>query len=145
MKFTFTENNIKEIGKTLQASVEKSADSWTFQLHNPNTRQSLFFVIYNNIDLGGGEKGTLVSVQTQHGYFEIHFCNGYMVFEPDEIIFFESKPETVSCLVIGKECTCSMFSNINRSLLEADFTTLDAPVLLSAMQLSITENVLPRE
>ena len=143
MNFTFSENDINEIGKTLQASIEKTDDSWTFQLHNSNTQQSLVFVIYNNIDLGGGEKGTLVSAQTQHGYFEIHFCNGFMVFEPDEIIFFESKPETVSCLVIGKACTCSMFSNINRSLLKADFTTLDTPVLLSAMQLSLTENVLP--
>jgi hypothetical protein len=143
MRFSFSEDNIKEIATTLEATVEKDKDSWTFQMHDVETRQSLVFMIYNNIDLGGDEKGSLVSVQTQHGYFEIHFCNGYMVFEPDEIIFFEAKPKTVSCLIVGRKCTCSMFSNINRSLLNADFTTLDPPVLLSAMQLSLTEDVLP--
>ncbi len=143
MKFSFSEDNIKEIAKTLEATVERDGDSWTFQLHDQATRQSLVFTLFNNIELGGEEKGSLVSVQTQHGYFEIHFCNGYMVFEPDEIIFFEAKPKTVSCLIVGRKCTCSMFSNINRSLLNADFTTLDPPVLLSAMQLSLTEDVLP--
>ena len=145
MNFAFNEENIKEIASVLGAEVEQNGDSWNFQLHDSETKQSLAFFIYNNIDLGGGSVGTLVSVHTQHGYFEIHFCNGYMVFEPDEIIFFEAKPETVSCLIVGKQCTCSMFSNINRSLLKADFTALEAPVLLSAMQLSLTEDVLPEE
>lgn len=144
MNFRFSDENIKEIASILDAEVENKDDSWTFQLHDSETRQSLVFTIYNDIDLGAENKGTLVSVQTQHGYFEIHFCNGYMVFEPDEIIFFEAKPDTVSCLIVGKQCTCSMFSNINRSLLKADFTSLEAPVLLSAMQLSLTEDVLPK-
>jgi hypothetical protein len=93
MRFSFSDENIKEIATTLNASVEKEDNSWTFQLHDSESRQSLVFMIYNSIDLGGKEKGSLVSVQTQHGYFEIHFCNGYMIFEPDEVIFFEAKPE----------------------------------------------------
>ena len=56
MNFTFSENDINEIGKTLQAIIEKTDESWTFRLRNTNTRQSLGFFIYNNIDLGGGDK-----------------------------------------------------------------------------------------
>jgi len=81
-------------------------------------------------------------VQTHHGYYELHDISGYLVFEPDEIIFVQAEKNTVSSIIIGKLCTCSMYSNIRREILKADFSTLDNAVLLSAMQLSLAESIL---
>jgi hypothetical protein len=110
---------------------------------NKASGQSQVLTLYTNTKLGKNADGPLVSVQTQHGYFELHDCDAFIVFEPDEIIFVHTVGEFVSCLIIGRECTCSLFSNIRRENLNADFSTLDPAVLLSAMQLSLVESVLP--
>jgi hypothetical protein len=99
--------------------------------------------IYNNVELGKNKKGTLLSVQTHHGYYELHDCQSFLVFEPDEVIFINANDTFVSSLIIGGRCTCSMYTNISRDILNSDFSKLDPAVLLSAMQLSLTESILP--
>jgi hypothetical protein len=65
-----------------------------------------------------------------------------MFFEPDEIIFIAHDNEFMSSLIIGKQCTCSLYSNISVKILKSDFADLHPAVLLSAMQLSIAESSL---
>lgn len=115
---------------------------WLWKLHNETTNQAIILNIYNTVDLPDGTSGNLISVQTQHGYFELHNFTHYLTFEPDEVFFIFATDEKLSCLIVGKECTCSMYSNINREILSSDFTDLDPAVLLSAMQLSITDSIL---
>jgi hypothetical protein len=143
MGIKFNTENISEINGILQSEPEIFEDSWLWRLQNPETRQSLVLTLYNNVELGGGSTGSLISVQSQHGYFELHDCTTFMTFEPDEVIFINSGKEEVSCLIIGKDGNCSLFSNINREIINSDFTNLHPAVLLSAMQLSLTENILP--
>lgn len=142
MAFSFTDDDIKTITKVLQTKPERLENAWSWHMENKHTRQSLVFTIYADVDLGKGRNGALISAQTHHGYYELHECHGYMVFEPDEIIFVNASKDRVSSLIIGKQCTCSMYSNISRDILSADFAALDPSVLLSAMQLSITEEIL---
>lgn len=142
MSYEFRKEEIEKINNILGITAQAYDSSWSWNLHNKETHQSVVFTIYNKVNIGLDKQGALVSVQTQHGYFELHDCNGFMVFEPDEIIFVHSTPDTVSCLTIGKQATCSLYSNIQRNILKTDPTTLDAPILLSAMQLSIAEEVL---
>ena len=142
MSYTFTNLDIQNITRIIGTAHQELGNSWSWHLKLPETGQALVFSIYNDISLSKTLKGSLISVQTQHGYFEMHDCSGYMVFEPDEIIFVRVSHDTASCLTIGKQCTCSLYSNIRREMLNADFTSLEAPVLLSAMQLSLTEGLL---
>jgi hypothetical protein len=58
------------------------------------------------------------------------------------VIFLQNTESKVSSLIIGKNSSCSLFSNISRDILGADFSELDPAVLLSAMQLSLTEGSL---
>jgi len=142
MEYKFKEEDIKTISKVLNASCSVHEKSWTLQLSNPEAKQSLVLSIYNEVQLGHKFIGSLISVQTLHGYFELHDCIGYVTFEPDEIIFVQSSGENVSCMIIGKQCTCSLFTNIRKEILKTDFNSLDPAVLLSAMQLSLTESIL---
>ena len=142
MSYIFTDIDVNKVCETLGTKPQEFERGWTWKLLNKETGQQLIFSVISDIDTGDAEKGNLVTVQTQHGYFELHNFNMFMTFEPDEIIFIFNSEDKLSSLIIGKQCTCSMFTNINRDILNHDFSELDPPLLLSAMQLSIAESVL---
>ena len=145
MNFSFTDTDIESIKNILDVEPKKSESGWSWKMNNPETGEGVLCTIYNQAQLNKNDSGVLVSVQTRHGYFELHDCNSFMLFEPEEVIFLRVEDEKVSSLVIGKKSTCSMFSNISREILGADYSELDPAVLLSAMQLSLAENVLPEQ
>ncbi len=144
MAFSFSSEDIRRITETLGGEPQASGDETSVRLTNPASRQSLTVSIHNDVELGKDHRGALVVAQTQHGYFELHDCTGFMVFEPDEVIFISTNGEYISSIVVGRQCTCSMFVNIRREILTTDFTRLDPRVLMSAMQLSLTEEILPQ-
>ncbi len=154
MAFSFSSDDIRRIAAMLgqEPQVVPELEEYLFNLANPHTRQSLALTLANDVPLGGEgveAAGALVVAQTQHGYFELHNCTAFMVFEPDEIIFLSTsaglRGETVSGLVVGKQCTCSMFSGVRRDNLSSNFAELDPRLLMSAMQLSVAEGVLSAE
>ena len=142
MGYSFSKEDIAKISEVFGSKSKEFGNSWSWRIDNKSTNQSLVITIYNNINLSRESEGSMISVQTQHGYFEMHDCKGYVVFEPDEIIFVQANTTNVSSLIVGKHSTCSMYNNISRDVLTSDFTTLDPTVLLSAMQLSLTETIL---
>jgi hypothetical protein len=142
MIFSFTDSDAQSISNILGIEAQKFDNSWAWSLLNKNLKQPLVLTIYSQAQIESDNQGVLVSVQTQHGYFELHGVTAYMPFEPDEIIFVRSDAEKVSSLIIGKEGNCSLFSNIHKANISADFAQLDTAVLLSAMQLSLTEAIL---
>ena len=142
MAFTFSSTDIDKISKILGKNPDDYANAWSWNLKSQDTNQALIFTIYNKVKIGKEAESNLVTVQTQHGYFELHSCTGFILFEPDEVIFINAEPVRVSCLIIGKQATCSLYSNIDRSILSTDFGSLDSPVLMSAMQLSLVEELL---
>ncbi|MDW8219165.1 MAG: hypothetical protein RML40_01410 [Bacteroidota bacterium] len=143
--FIFTDSDIQRICEILGTAPQAQHGEYLFTLSHDQTHQSLTLNLSNNVALGDAKTGALVIVQTQHGYFELHDCTGFLVFEPDELIFISANATHISGLVVGKQCTCSMFTNVRRSNLSADFTELDPRLLMSAMQLSIAELLLPVE
>ncbi len=142
MSYSFTDSEIQSIAATLGTEPKQLESSWYFQLSNPQTKQSLALSIHNNVQLGAEANGSIVTAQTQHGYFEIHDCTGFVVVEPDEVIFVSAQNGLVSSLVTGRSCTCSLFANIRADIITSDFAKLDASVLMAAMQLSLTESIL---
>lgn len=139
---TFEKENIDEISKVFGSEPAISEKSFAWKLKNEETRQSLVLNLHNEVDFGGA-KAPLVSVQTHHGYYELHNPKAFFTFEPDEVIFIAFDKEKASCIIVGKNCACSVFSNVSRGLMGADFTKLDPPALLAAMQLSLAETLLP--
>lgn len=141
MSYIFTIDDIESISRLLESRHEEFSRGWSWKLLNPERSQSLVFTIYNDVRLSKNYTGSLVSVQTKHGYFELHDCTSFIIFEPDEIIFTSSNNEKTNCLLISREGNCSLFCNIAKEILSTDFSEIDSPVLLSAMQLSLTESL----
>lgn len=142
MPYTFTNDDIEKIDEILNTKAQNNGNNWTWRVSNSETNQSFVISIYNNVSLHNNDDISIISIQTKQGYYELHDCFAYLVFEEDEIIFIQASEKYVSCLVISKQGTCSMYSNINRDILNADFSKLDPAILMSAMQLSLTENLL---
>lgn len=142
MAYTFSESDIQTITSTLGVEPKQLERSWYFQLTNAQTKQSLALSIHNDVQLGAESNGSIITAQTHHGYFEIHDCTGFVLVEPDEVIFVSDQNGLVSSLVTGKSCTCSLFANIRADIITADFAKLDTSVLMAAMQLSLTESIL---
>jgi hypothetical protein len=145
MNYRFTTEDIKQISAILGITAADYGNSYAWNLKAENGKQGIALSIHCDVEFDDEKIGSLVSVQTLHGYYELHSCTAFMTFEPDEAIFLSEENGKVNCLIIGQNGACSMFSNIRRELLNADFTALDAPLLLSAMQLSITESLLEHE
>ncbi|MFM8456982.1 MAG: hypothetical protein ACKOAK_09465 [Ignavibacteria bacterium] len=142
MKTPISQQDIDAMAGILDIIPEKQDSAWIWQMSNEKSGQSQTIIIHEGVDFGAGETGCLLSVQTGHGYFELHGCTHFLLFEPDEVIFLRVDEQTVSSMVIGKHCTCSMFAPINRELLRMDPEELDPAVLMSAMQMSIAESIL---
>lgn len=142
MEFYFTDTDIEIIAKTLDVEIKKNDESFSWQMSNKATGQSLFVSIYNHSQISNDRKGVLVSVQSTHGYFELHDCSAYLDFENSEIIFIHSTNDKLTTLVIGKNCSCNMYANISKHLFEQDISELDNSMIMSFMQLSITEGLL---
>jgi len=141
MAFKIEKRDADKISEVLGKKCKEFADGWSWKIIDEASGQSLAITIYKEVELGGDEIGSLISAQSQHGYFELHNPSAYMTFEPDEIIFININDNKMSSLIVGKSATCSMYANINRDILSADITTLDPATLLAAMQLSITETI----
>lgn len=140
MKIKFTNEHFSNISKILAAEPELNPQGCTWTIKHPTTGLELILSIFNDIDFDSNTKGAIVSVQTVHGFFELHDVSNYLIFEPDEVFFIKSDETHVSTLVVGKNCSCSLYSNIKRSMLNKDFNELDTPLLLAAMQLAIAES-----
>ena len=142
MSYTFTKEDIKSISKILECEPQEFESSWSWQITNENAVQPLFLSVHNNVQLSKQSTGSLISVQTRYGYFELHDCIAFLLFEPDEVIFVQSCNNKVTSMIVGKSGNCSLYTNIDKDNLNADFSDLDPAVLLSAMQLSLAESVL---
>ncbi len=142
MDFGFTSSDIEKISSILGCEPQCETDMWIWRLANAQTRQAQTVSLQNNIQFGRNEIGSLAVVQTIHGYFELHRCTSYVLFEPDEVIFTSITGDYLSSMVVGRHCTCSMFAPIHREILSKDLTQIDPALLMSTMQLSLAETSL---
>lgn len=142
MKFKLQNNDIELISKTLEVEIEKGENSFSWKQSNEESGQSLYVTIYNEAPVEKNDNGVLVSVQSNHGYFELHDCTSFIDFENSEIIFLHSTDEKLTTLVLGKNCSCNMYANISKHLFEQDISELDNSVIMSFMQLSLTEGLI---
>lgn len=145
MSYRFTEADYSAISAILGVEGTVEATGCIWQMVHNDTRQAQIVTLMNDIDYPNGSQGSAVIVQTKHGYFELHECSGYITFEPDEVIFVTERAEYISGMVLGKHCTCSMFSPIQKAALHANFAELHPSLIMSAMQLSLAEEILDTE
>ncbi len=139
----FNKDDIDRIGKALGVAGVAMGNNTRFVLENEEDGRNLSLEIYADIPIGS-KKGNLISVYTMNAHLQLHFCTGYVVSDMlGEVTFVGENQGRLSGLTIEREAGCSLYSNVDSSLLSGDFTKLGPEVMLSGIALSLTEGLLP--
>lgn len=144
IEFEFKDSDIKKIAQVLGVPVKHRGSNYRFELENKSLNRKLALEVYPGIHIGP-RKGNLISVYTPTAHLQLHFCTGFVVSKLlGEITFVAESDGKLSGLTVEREGGCSLYSNVDRSILSGDFTTLGPEVMLSGIALSLTENILPQ-
>jgi len=140
----FTQKDIDKISKALTVKGKLMGNNVRFSIENQEDGRKLSLEIYSDIQIGK-KRGALISVYTQNTHLQLHFCTGYVVSDMlGEVTFVGDYEGRLSGLTIEKEAGCSLYANVDSSLLSGDFTKLGPEVMLSGIALSLTEGILPK-
>jgi hypothetical protein len=143
MSLKFKQKDYLLISSVLDTPFKEFKRCRRFALDNREEDRKLSLEIYPDIDIGK-KKGNLISVYTNNAHLQLHFCTGYVVSEMlGEVTFFGECGDRLSGLIIEKGAACSLYSNVDASLLSGDFTKLGPEVMLSGIALSLVEQQLP--
>lgn len=140
--FKFTEDDIKKIEKTLGVTSIKRPKHYRFEFSNEEKNLSLNIELYPETEIGN-RSGNLITIYTNYGIQQLHFCTGYIASELlGEITFIAEQVDHFSAFVIEKEGGFSYYANIDKSLVRADFAQLAPAVMMTGVALSIVEPIL---
>ena len=142
MSFQCKKKDFDRIASILGTEYKKTERCFRYILENPKENRRLSLEIYPNISIGQ-KKGILVSVYTRSTHLQLHFCSGYVVSEMlGEVTFVGECGGRLSGLIIEKGAACSLYANVDASLLSGDFTKLGPEVMLSGIALSLAEHII---
>jgi hypothetical protein len=140
----FSKADIDKIARVLGVEAKLWGNNYRLIIENKEDGRKLSVEIYANIPIGK-LSGNLISVYTHNAHLQLHFCTGYVASEMlGEVTFIGEHQGRLSGLIIEKEAGCSLYSNVDTSLLSGDFTKLGPEVMLSGIALSLSEGILPK-
>ncbi len=138
-----SKEDIEKIASVLGVEAKLWGNNYRLILENKEDGRKISLEIYPNIPIGN-ENGNLISVYTHNAHLQLHFCTGFVVSEMlGEVTFIGEYQGRLSGLIIEREAGCSLYSNVDSSLLSGDFTKLGPEVMLSGIALSLSEGILP--
>lgn len=142
MGFEFTEHTIAAIGKILGVEAKHYGNHYRYEIKGGDVSRRVSLELYPHIAIGETE-GALISVYTPNANLQLQHCSGVVTSElMGEVTFFSESGNKLSGLIVEREGGCSMYSNVDRSLLSGDFTKLGPEVMLSGIALSLTDSEL---
>jgi hypothetical protein len=144
MPFRFTTTDVEKLEHLFGVKAKPMGSNYRFEIAPGDQVRRLALEIYPEIPIGT-KQGTLVSVYTNSAHLQLHFCSGYVVSEMlGEATFVGEHGGKLCGLIVEKEGGCSLFANVDRSLVSGDFTKLGPEVMLSGIALSLTDDILEK-
>ncbi len=144
MAFRFTTADIRKLEEMFGVKAKSMGSNYRFEISPGDRIRRLALEIYPEIPIGA-RKGSLISVYTNTAHLQLHFCSGYVVSEMlGEATFVSEHDGKLSGLIVEKEGGCSLFANVDRTLVSGDFTKLGPEVMLSGIALSLTDTILEK-
>jgi len=135
--------DLKKIQEVLGVEAKRSQGVVRFEIAGTQPGRALALEIHDDVR-AGSRKGPLVTVYTSNAHLQLHFCTGYVASDfLGEVTFVGESHGILSGLTIEREGGCSLYANVDRSVLSGDFTKLGPEVMLSGVALSLAEDILP--
>ena len=137
----FTEENILSIGKVLNSTPKKLGED-VFRLEIVSEDQNKLAL---EIHLGlmiDGKRMNMVSVYSGNTFLQLHNCTAFVASEMlRQVTFFGKQGDHTSGLIIEENAGCSLYANVDDSVLTGDFTKLPEDVMMCGVALSLTESL----
>lgn len=135
--------DLKKIQGVLGVEPRRSKGLVRFEIAAAIPSRSLAVEIHDDVK-AGDRSGPLITVYTNSAHLQLHFCTGYVASEfLGEVTFVGESHGVLSGLTIEREGGCSLYANVDRSVLSGDFSKLGPEVMLSGVALSLAEEILP--
>ena len=132
----FDKDSVSRIEELFNTKLEKSESSYSVKIKNQKSNTVIFLEI-----LIENDNECLISVYTSNCHLQLQSCSSFLISEMlEEVIFISETNDKISGLIISKQGDCSLYSNVNKSILNKDFSELNSEKLLSAVALSVTES-----
>jgi hypothetical protein len=135
--------SVEKLARTLGAkSVHDDGDLFRVRLEHESDSRILLLELYPRNSEGRGA-GPMAVVYTGNSHLQLHNITGWVESEElGEVTFVSESGGRLSGLVIESGASCSLYAQVDRSLLKGDFTNLGVEVMLSGVALSLTEDIL---
>jgi hypothetical protein len=144
MSTVFKASDIRKLENLFGHPAKRMGVNFRFELALDDPARKTAVELYPNMRIGSG-KGDLVSVYTVNAHLQLHFCSGYVISDIlGEVTFVGEHNGKLSGLIVEKQGGCSLFANVDRSLVSGDFTRLGPEVMLSGIALSLTDGILDK-
>ncbi len=142
MDSSFTAQNVNKIAKVLNVPLKNPGNYYRMVLENTENKHRLALEIYPEMAMGE-QTGALISVYTTNVHLQLQFATGFVISESlGEVTFFGETAQKISGLIVDRTVSCSMYSNVDRSILSGDLSKLGPEVMMSSIALSLTEQEL---
>ena len=143
MIFKFEEKHYREIAETLQGELEIEEGYAKITVDNPPEGRFVILEIHPKVSYLE-EEGNLLVIHTTTSHMQMHNCLGYVASEMlGEVMFVSESTGNLSGVIVEKGAGVTIYTNIKRKLLSADFSALSPEVMMAAIALSLADHLLP--
>jgi hypothetical protein len=146
MASVFTPSAITRLEALFRVRAKPMGTNFRFEIASQDGEgkitRKLALEIYPDLPFGK-KRGNLVSVYTEAAHVQLHQCSGFVLSEDlGEATFVGEHRGKLSGLIVERTAGCTIFANVDRTVLSGDFTKLAPEVMMSGVALSLTEPVL---
>lgn len=136
----FTEDNILSIGKVLESNPKKlGADVYRLEMDNQEEHRKLALEIHLGLEVNN-KRMNMVSVYCGSTFMQLHNCTAFIASDIlKQVTFFGKQNGITSGLIIEQGAGCSLYSNVDDSVLTGDFTKLPEDMMMCGVALSLTD------
>ena len=136
----FTTENIINIGHVLGTSPKPLGDNvFRIEVVNVDENAKLALEIHHGLE-ANGKPMNLVSVYSHNTFIQLQNCTAFIASDIlEQVTFFGKFAERTTGLIVDKAAGCSIYSNVDESIISRDFTALPEDLMMCGIALSLTE------
>ena len=138
----FTKENIENIGSVLGAIPKPLGDD-VFRIEVINEEESAKLALEIHLGLeANGKQMNLVSVYSHNTFLQLQNCTAFIASDMlQQVTFFGKSGDRTSGLIVDKAAGCSIYANVDESIISGDFTALPEDLMMCGIALSLTESM----
>lgn len=138
----FTKENINTIGKVLGSTPKPLGnDVFRIEVKDEQENRKIALEIHLGLDVNG-KRMNMVSVYAYSTFLQLHNCTAFVASDLlQQVTFFGKSGNKTSGLIVEKTAGCSLYANVDESILSGDFTRLPEDVMMCGIALSLTESM----